>query len=80
MSLGRPLCLLWLMAVSPALHAEDAPTTPPEEEVDEEFLEFLGSLDADEGDEEWMEYLARTDIVKVAKAKKPAPAATEDKK
>jgi hypothetical protein len=49
----------------------------PAPSADDEFLEFLGSIDTDEADEEWMDYLARTDIAKVAKAKKRAPAATE---
>jgi hypothetical protein len=93
LSLARHLCLLWLMVgLAPALRAEDAkkpvtdsaaksaPAATTEDEVDEDFLEFLGSLDADDADEEWMDYLARTDIVKVAKAKKQTPAATEDKK
>jgi hypothetical protein len=44
---------------------------------DGEFLEFLGSVDSDATDEDWLDYLARTDILKVAKAKKKAPAAAE---
>jgi hypothetical protein len=81
------VCLVWLLAgLAPVLHAEDAKTTPskpaaakpaPAPSADDEFLEFLGSIDTDEADEEWMDYLARTDIAKVAKAKKRAPAATE---
>jgi hypothetical protein len=74
---GR-VCLVWLLAgLVPVLHAEDAKSSPPAPNADEEFLEFLGSIDTDEGDEEWMDYLARTDIAKVAKAKKSAPAVTE---
>lgn len=45
--------------------------------ADDEFLEFLGSVDTDSGDEDWMDYLAGTDVSKVAKAKKNAPATTE---
>src|SRR5688572_23016458 len=35
----------------------------------DEFLEFLGSVDSD-ADEDWLDYLAQTDILKIAKAKK----------
>lgn len=38
--------------------------------ADDEFLEFLGSVDAEGADEDWLDYLSRTDIEKVAKAKK----------
>ena len=89
MSFNRRVCLLWLLAgLLPVAHAEDAKpaaakpasaaTTPLD--ADDEFLEFLGSIDTDEADEDWMDYLAQTDIAKVAKAKKKTPAATEVKK
>lgn len=57
----------------PAPKAQVAADTAP----DEELLEFLGSLDAE--DEEWSEYLAETDIAQVAKAK-PAAQKSEVKK
>ena len=41
----------------------------PEQPADAELLEYLGSVDAEEG-QEWMDYLARTDIAQVVKAKK----------
>jgi hypothetical protein len=46
---------------------------------DDEFLEFLGSVDAEGADDDWLDYLSRTDIEKVAKAKKTSPD-TEAKK
>ena len=88
MKFVRLVGLAWLLAALPAwAHADDAstaaskPATPapakpaaiPAE--DEDFLEFLGSVDED--DEEWMDYLARTDVVKVAKAKKKTPPAPD---
>ena len=81
------MCLVWLLAgLAPVLHAEDGKTTPPKPaaakpapapSADDEFLEFLGSIDSDADDEDWMDYLARTDIAKVTKAKKRAPAPTQ---
>jgi hypothetical protein len=44
---------------------------------DDEFLEFLGSVDSGAEDDAWMEYLAQTDVGKVARAKKKAPAEAE---
>ena len=52
--------------VAPAA-AKPTPATPT---ADDEFLEFLGSLDDEGADEDWLDYLSRTDIEKVAKAKK----------
>jgi hypothetical protein len=50
-------------------HAEDPkPAPPPASEVDDELLEFLGSVD--QGDEDWMDYLAQTDPATVAKSPK----------
>jgi hypothetical protein len=85
LSFRRRLILLWLLAgLAPALQADEAksaPVKPPEAKAvpapapsaDDEFLEFLGSVDADAADEDWLDYLAQTDISKVAKAKKQAP-------
>ena len=85
MSFNRRVCLVWLLAgLAPALHADEARNAAakaaPAPAAEDEFLEFLGSVDTDDADEDWMEYLARTDIVKVAKAKKKAPDATEVEK
>jgi hypothetical protein len=52
--------------VAPAT-SKPAPATTP---ADDEFLEFLGSLDDDNADADWLDYLSHTDIEKVAKAKK----------
>jgi hypothetical protein len=81
---------MWLLAgIAPALHADEANNaaakpaaakTAPPPAAEDEFLEFLGSVDTDDADEDWMDYLAQTDIVKVAKAKKKTPDATEVKK
>lgn len=49
--------------------------------LDEELLEFLGSIDG--LDEDWMAYLERTDVAKVARAKpaaSPPRAAPEEEK
>jgi len=47
-------------------------------EPDDELLEFLGSVGAD--DDEWIDYLSQTDIVKVAKeGKDQKPRATDVK-
>jgi len=62
-------------AGKPASKPMTAPT--PATGADDEFLEFLGSVDTDGGDEDWMDYLAQTDVAKVAKAKKNAPATPE---
>lgn len=43
---------------APAQSSADAP-------LDEELLEFLGSVDT--GDEDWVDYLTETDIATVAK-------------
>ena len=90
MSFNRRVCVVWLLAgLAPALHADDAKNAPakaaaataaPAPSAEDEFLEFLGSVDTDDADEDWMDYLAQTDIVKVAKAKRKTPDATEVKK
>ena len=83
MSFRRRLVLLWLLAgLAPALQADEAKSAPvkpadaksaPVPSADDEFLEFLGSVDTDAADEDWLDYLAQTDLSKVSKAKKKAP-------
>jgi hypothetical protein len=82
LSIARRACVLALVVgLVPAAQAADPqkadakkpaetakPAPPPE--VDEELLEFLGSVDADSEDEDWLDYLSQTDIAKVAKDKK----------
>lgn len=92
MSRGQRRSLLLLLAsFATSLSAQEVKTPPqkpaaskpapaPTTVDDDEFLEFLGSLDSDEADSDWMEYLAQIDIVKVARAKKETPVATEVKK
>ena len=85
MSVGGRVALLWLLAGAlPVAQADEAKQAPGNAtttaEADDEFLEFLGSVDAESADEDWLDYLAQTDIVKVAKAKKTAPTAAEVKK
>lgn len=46
---------------------------------DDDFLEFLGSVDSDAADDDWLDYLAQTDILKVAKAKKKTEADAENR-
>ena len=81
---GRRLAWLacLLAGLFPAVQADDAkspakPAAVPE--VDDELLEFLGSVDSD--DDDWLEFLSRTDVGKAwrkAQAGKSAPtAATE---
>jgi hypothetical protein len=53
--------LLIGIAVSTVTRAAEAP--------DDEFLEFLGSVDSE--DKDWRDYLARTDIDKVARRVAP---------
>jgi hypothetical protein len=81
----RAAYIAWLLAAPallPALGAADvantakAPDSASDASADADLLEYLGSVDAEEG-QDWMDYLARTDIAQVAKAKKP-PVATED--
>jgi hypothetical protein len=87
---GRRASVLWLLVgFVPTAQAEDATnapakpaakTEPAPSDVDDEFLEFLGSVDSEEADRDWLEYLVRTDLSKVAKAKPKAADATEVKK
>jgi hypothetical protein len=92
LSRGQRRSLLLLLAgLATSLSAQEAkpppqkpaaskPAPAPSTVDDDEFLEFLGSVDSDDADSDWMEYLAQTDIGKVARAKKETPAATEVKK
>jgi hypothetical protein len=88
----RALVVCLLAATVPAVQADDAKTkaaAPAEAaaakattdraaaEPDDELLEFLGSIDSEGGDDDWLEYLSQADPVKVAKARKAAPAASE---
>jgi hypothetical protein len=53
-----------------------APAKPAADEaLDEDLLEFLGTIDAEDEDEDWIDYLTQTDIEKVAARKRPKPAA-----
>jgi hypothetical protein len=65
-----------LTAGSGAVLADDPPRKPSPPALDDELLEFLGSVDpssdtvqADDGS--WIEYLSQTDIGKVAKPGNP---------
>ena len=74
--LGLWLATVALVALAPrALVAAEPPkaaeSKAEEPVLDEELLEFLGSLDLD--DQDWIEYLTQTDIAKVAKSARPAP-------
>ncbi len=62
-------------AATPATAKPVTPAAP-----DDELLEFLGSVDSDTDDEAWLDYLSQTDIVKVARARKAAPADPEGEK
>jgi hypothetical protein len=83
----RATYIAWVLGglalVPTGASADDADTTKvakraPEPPADAELLEYLGSVDAEEG-QEWMDYLARTDIAQVVKAKKsPAPTEVAD--
>lgn len=91
MRLARCACLLtafvglvpMTQAADPKPATSKPPATKPAEPTtpaaDDEFLEFLGSVDAEGADEDWLDYLSRTDIEKVAKAPKKSPE-TEAKK
>jgi hypothetical protein len=83
LSIARRACVLALVVgLVPAAQAADpekadakkpaetAKPAAPAPEVDDELLEFLGSVDADSEDEDWLDYLSQTDIAKVAKDKK----------
>jgi hypothetical protein len=81
----RAAYIAWLLAAPvflPAASQADTANTAKvadstsEPIADADLLEYLGSVDAEEG-QDWMDYLARTDIAQVAKAKKP-PVTTGD--
>jgi hypothetical protein len=70
------LALVVLTAGSSAVLADDPSHKPSPPALDDELLEFLGSVDpssdtvqADDGS--WIEYLSQTDIGKVAKPGNP---------
>ena len=71
-----------LTAGSGAVVADDPPRKPSPPALDDELLEFLGSVDpssdtvqADDGS--WIEYLSQTDIGKVAKPGNPTVVAAK---
>lgn len=49
------------------------------DDVDQDLLEFLGSVDTQTDDSSWFDFLRATDIGKLAK-EKSAPAAPQEKK
>ena len=49
------------------------------DDVDQDLLEFLGSVDTQTDDSSWFDFLRSTDIGKLAKEKSP-PAAPQEKK
>lgn len=75
--------IVMLMAGSGVGFADDTHKAP-DPALDDELLEFLGSVDTSSDDDTWIEYLSETDIGKVAAkpdnptvvaAKPPAPSA-----
>ena len=68
-------------AARPAADARPAAAAPSAaaDEVDQDLLEFLGSVDTQTDDSSWFEFLRSTDIGKLA-AKKPRPALPREKK
>jgi hypothetical protein len=95
LSIARPaLVACLLVAVVPATQADEAkpPAAAPAAKAtpaparpvaapDDELLEFLGSVDSEEGDEAWLDYLSQADIVKAARQQKATAADPEgDKK
>ena len=70
------LAFVVLTAGSGAALADDPPRKPSPPVLDDELLEFLGSVDpssdtAQADDGSWIEYLSQTDIGKVAKPANP---------
>lgn len=63
----------------PLRASEHAPAAAPAEDVDQDLLEFLGSVDSQTDDSSWFEFLRTTDIGKLAK-EKSKPAAPKEKK
>jgi hypothetical protein len=60
------LAIMVLMASSGVGFADDTRKAPPDPALDDELLEFLGSVDTASDDATWIEYLSETDIGKVA--------------
>jgi len=72
-------------AAAPASKATPATASPakptrPVSAPDDELLEFLGSVDSEEGDEAWLDYLSQADIAKAARKQKAAAADPEGDK
>ena len=72
-------------ATTPAPKAAPATAAPakpvrPAAAPDDELLEFLGSVDSEEGDEAWLDYLSQADIAKAARKKTAASDPEGDKK
>jgi hypothetical protein len=67
-------------AETPSKATPPAKTAPEDTSLDEDLLEFLGTIDSE--DEDWIDYLTQTDIEKVAARKRApvSPDATEVKK
>jgi len=72
------LAVVLLTALSGVGLADDARNKPEEPPLDDELLEFLGSVDTvAQDDGTWSEHLSQTDIGKgAAKPANPAPAPT----
>jgi len=63
-----------MFVISPVGHADAAKSPPPKAQpadADDELLEFLGTVGAEDDNEDWLDYLSSTDIAKVAKAQPP---------
>ena len=74
-------------AAAPAPKATPPAKTAPAQATrqvaapDDELLEFLGSVDSEEGDEAWLDYLSQADIAKAARKQKASASDPEgDKK
>jgi len=91
LSVGRAAQMVLVAVIATAASGQEAkpptqkppaskPAPEPSTVTDDEFLEFLGSVDSTDVDGDWMEYLSQTDIAKVARAKKESPPAPEVKK
>jgi hypothetical protein len=67
---------------APAKSAAEPAKPAAEEVIDEDLLEFLGTIDSEDEAEDWIDYLSQTDIEKVAARKraKTAPDAAEVEK
>ena len=75
----------WIIGLSATLlalpgFAAEKPPVIAAEQVDQDLLEFLGSVDTQVDENDWFEFLRSTDIGKLAKAKsKPTPPPQESK-